>query len=54
MSKQKQREIVEIYDPKELEKMLRKCIKKEYLKKYEKLYGKEKLKDFMVNSRRIL
>ena len=45
MPKQKQREVIEIYDPEELETMLRKCVKKEYLKEYEKLYREDKSKD---------
>ena len=42
IAKQKQREIIEIYEPDILYEKLKKCIKKEYLTEYEKIYGKVK------------
>jgi len=42
IAKQKQREVIEIYDPRVLYDKLKKCIKKEYLVEYEKTYGKIK------------
>lgn len=43
MAKPKERVIIEIYDPKELEQMLKKFVKEEYLKKYKELYVEDKL-----------
>ena len=42
IAKSKQREIIEIYDPKILYDKLKECIKKEFIKEHEKTYGKVK------------